>query len=247
MCRMALAVGTSNPAQITQELIRLAQDKGKRHEHHEKHPYGTFQHPHGWGWATVSDRGLIIGKSILPVFSDTRTHTTMPTQEQHIRAFAIHARRASIGRLNVLNTHPFWRNAGTDFVALFHNGTIHEEIQYQQKQYGETDSERVLLGIVDRIQQRQPIENALLSIAKPFIDTESSLNLIVLSSTHAHVVSSYSTNPNYLQMCIGKNQDSVVVASECLQGIEGLSWETIPNHCVLSIDLHTLQIVTRSI
>jgi glutamine amidotransferase len=66
-----------------------------------------------------------------------------------------HIRKATMGEVSFSNTHPFIKrdDSGRTWV-LVHNGTIFESpvlSAYQYNQEGETDSERILLYIVDQL------------------------------------------------------------------------------------------------
>ena len=66
-----------------------------------------------------------------------------------------HIRRATMGEVNFCNTHPFYKKDVSGRVwVLAHNGTIFESPDlspYQYQQEGTTDSERILLYIVDQV------------------------------------------------------------------------------------------------
>ena len=78
-----------------------------------------------------------------------------------------HIRKATIGEVSVNNAHPFERydDSGRRWV-LAHNGTIFDSealAPYQYTQTGTTDSERILLYIVDQMNKRYRNSHDLLS------------------------------------------------------------------------------------
>ena len=110
--------------------------------------------PHGWGIASWNDAGKItIDKE--PVDS-TRSAKIVKLLSSGIscRGIIAHIRKATIGYVEHKNTHPFiahdpnWREW-----AFAHNGTIFESdelLLYKDIQSGSTDSERILLYILDQ-------------------------------------------------------------------------------------------------
>ena len=113
--------------------------------------------PHGWGIASWNDAGKItIDKE--PVDS-TRSAKIVKLLSSGIscRGIIAHIRKATIGYVEHKNTHPFiahdpnWREW-----AFAHNGTIFEcdDLSiYSYKQKGSTDSERVFLYLLDKINE----------------------------------------------------------------------------------------------
>ena len=110
--------------------------------------------PHGWGIASWNDAGKItIDKE--PVDS-TRSAKIVKLLSSGIscRGIIAHIRKATIGYVEHKNTHPFiahdpnWREW-----AFAHNGTIFDSDElfpYKDIQSGSTDSERILLYILDQ-------------------------------------------------------------------------------------------------
>ena len=113
--------------------------------------------PHGWGLA-VRDRseGFRIEKEA--VRSD---HSRLlPHVIKDLRPTGLllaHIRNATVGGMHVSNCHPFCAaDASGRQWALMHNGTIFRSDRlgkYQKQQQGTTDSERILLYLIDRLNQ----------------------------------------------------------------------------------------------
>lgn len=70
------------------------------------------------------------------------------------RNLAAHIRKASVGLIQYANCHPFiWNDDSGRTWTLIHNGTLYDPgstRNYAEKQEGSTDSERLLLYIIDR-------------------------------------------------------------------------------------------------
>lgn len=116
------------------------------------------KHPNGWGMATFFHRSVSIEKE--PVQATRSVYLRERLRHRmEVRTLLAHIRFATIGNMEYDNSHPFLRrdSAGRDWV-LIHNGTIFDYpalSPYQYRQDGSTDSERILLYLVDRLDQRQ--------------------------------------------------------------------------------------------
>ena len=117
--------------------------------------YGhSNRHPHGWGLALLYPNAVSLEKEPVPALHSDylKRRLTAPVEAQHCIA---HIRLATRGRLEYANTHPFIkRDASGRAWTLAHNGTIFESPllePYSRLQQGETDSECILLYLVDQM------------------------------------------------------------------------------------------------
>lgn len=118
------------------------------------------KNPHGWGIARFqqnpSGRAGYGTLEKEPVKAD-RSRYLKERLRQGMRAFTLlaHIRQATIGSLDYNNTHPFQKTDDSGRCwTLAHNGTVFEEAalrRYIGLQEGQTDSERILFYLVDRI------------------------------------------------------------------------------------------------
>ncbi len=123
------------------------------------------EHPHGWGLARLDGESPIIEKE---PFKATASEALMNILADGVEAQTLiaHIRLATIGNLEYSNCHPFTArdNSGRTW-TLAHNGTMFrgEELnRYYSVQFGETDSERVLLHIISLVDEAQRrLERAL--------------------------------------------------------------------------------------
>lgn len=112
------------------------------------------EHPHGWGLAIMQGNTSIIQKQ--PVKANQSDELKKLLLQDIIveHAFA-HIRLATMGYTDSFNCHPFSQIDNSDRTwTLIHNGTIFkfEDLnKYTSKQVGETDSERILLYIIDEV------------------------------------------------------------------------------------------------
>ena len=155
------------------ELLGFSSRKKRRRNVLLREFYSHAQaHPHGWGLARFLDGGTpSIEKE--PVCA---THSALlerlladPVEE---RSFIAHIRLATVGHVEYKNCHPFTAadNSGRTW-TLAHNGTIFNGAHlndYMGIQYGDTDSERVLLHLVDQINMAQNHRRHALDEAERF-------------------------------------------------------------------------------
>lgn len=112
------------------------------------------EHRNGWGLAFLDDNSVSIEKEPTRANDSLYLKNRLTGRIETSRCMA-HIRRATVGDVCFSNTHPFTKRdeAGRTWV-LVHNGTIFESpilSAYQYTQEGTTDSERILLYIVDQM------------------------------------------------------------------------------------------------
>lgn len=114
----------------------------------------SVEHRNGWGLALLDNMGVAIEKEPLRAV-DSQYLKNRLTGSIDTSICMAHIRKATIGDESFINTHPFARcdSSGRRWVFI-HNGTIFESDQlnrYLYEQEGTTDSERILLYIIDRV------------------------------------------------------------------------------------------------
>ena len=120
------------------------------------------EHPHGWGLAVFRNGSVTLEKEPVKASkSDYLKHRlSRPIEAKNIFA---HIRLATIGSFEYANCHPFvWDDVSGRTWTLMHNGTLFDTKyidKYFNLQEGTTDSEGVLLYIVDEINRRGGAEN----------------------------------------------------------------------------------------
>ena len=113
--------------------------------------------PDGWGLALFVYLCVSIEKEPVKASKSKYLEHRLQGKIQSARMMA-HIRRATMGEVNFNNTHPFSAidESGRRWV-LVHNGTIFEApglSKYQYSQQGSTDSERILLYIIEQVNKR---------------------------------------------------------------------------------------------
>ncbi|MBR0146952.1 MAG: class II glutamine amidotransferase [Eubacterium sp.] len=114
------------------------------------------EHPNGWGLAVFDGNHQNVEREPVRASNSLylKNRLSAGIQSNHMLA---HIRRATVGDVDFRNTHPFVkRDVSGRTWTLIHNGTIFEASvlsPYQYSQAGSTDSERILLYLVDRIDE----------------------------------------------------------------------------------------------
>jgi glutamine amidotransferase len=156
MCEL-FCFNSENPKQINNALECF-------YNHSERHP-------HGWGLANIKSDGYFIDKEPVKASESEHLNDILSSPIVGKNVFA-HIRLATMGNLVTSNCHPFTErdNNGRCWV-LMHNGTIFDYPkldEYAQKQKGTTDSERILLFIVDKINDFENEKGDLLTAEERF-------------------------------------------------------------------------------
>ncbi len=113
-----------------------------------------IHHPHGWGMAIfLKDEIKLYKEAISAVKSEWLNNELK--NEIYVKNMIAHIRFATKGNEAIENTHPFIKEDKENRKwILAHNGTIFESPileKYVFLQDGQTDSERILWEIIDRI------------------------------------------------------------------------------------------------
>ena len=113
--------------------------------------------PHGWGAAVFSKGEAEIVKEPLSALA-SRKAEDFAEAAPDTELIIAHIRLATKGQVTMDNTHPFVMKdrSGTEWV-LAHNGTIFGSDAlsgYVHTQIGETDSERILMYIIDSLNEK---------------------------------------------------------------------------------------------
>ena len=115
-------------------------------------------HPHGWGLAVFFRGGVSVEKEPERAI-DSRYLRSRLNRGVECGALFAHIRYATVGRIESANCHPFvWDDRSGRTWTLVHNGTLFESgptSAFLRRQEGSTDSERLLLYIVSRMDNAQ--------------------------------------------------------------------------------------------
>ena len=191
------------------------------------------RHPHGWGLARFEDVSAPqIEKE--PVKA-TESETLRRILDEGVEAQTLlgHIRLATVGTIEYANCHPFSEadNSGRVW-TLVHNGTIFSGTalnEYLGVQFGETDSERVLLHFIARVNRQQirlgrPLDEKerfdVLASAVAALAKGNKLNLLVFDGETLYAHTNFRGALHYL-----KDDDSLTLSTNPLsQG----DWKPLP-------------------
>jgi glutamine amidotransferase len=142
MCQL-FAVSASRPIKLSRELKDFFR--------------GSFVHKHGWGYADVGGRRVYVKRETTPAYLSEVARKLVSEGVPFQNAF-FHLRYATVGGVELENTHPI---AAMDVLGrtwtIIHNGTIFDGAKtdkYFYQQSGSTDTERLLLYVIDLINEK---------------------------------------------------------------------------------------------
>lgn len=192
-------------------------------------------HPHGWGLVCLEGNEALIEKEPLEA-SKSRYLQERLTEPVCSREVFAHIRYATIGNVDYRNCHPY---TGKDISGrrwtLVHNGTIFDYAplnKYSKLQKGDTDSERILMYLIDRVNvsirekdgEQEPEERFLL-LEEIVSDMArgNKLNLLLYDGEYTYIHTNY-RNSLY---CMEKqeNGNSIMFSTQPLSEEE---WRPVP-------------------
>lgn len=157
------------------------------------------EHPHGWGLATKDTAGIELEKEPLNAVESTYLHERLADPVVTATALA-HIRYATMGEVKRANCHPFLGADKTDTTwILIHNGTLFDDAliePYLQQRYGDTDSEGILLALLDATRKVTTTKDAKENRSLRFqilehliadISKDNKVNLIFNDGTYTYV------------------------------------------------------------
>jgi glutamine amidotransferase len=195
------------------------------------------EHRNGWGLAFLDDNSVSIEKEPAKASDSLYLKNRLTGRIETSRCMA-HIRRATVGDVSFSNTHPFSKRdeSGRTWV-LVHNGTIFDSpilSAYQYNQDGTTDSERILLYIVDQMNKHYISElngfdaNERIKLIEKIIKRlapENKLNLMIYDGDYFYV---HKNEKGTLYM--SEKNGSVIFSTHQLQP-EG--WVEVPDNQLL--------------
>lgn len=190
------------------------------------------EHPHGWGLACMDGDDVFIEKEPIKASASMYLKRRLTDAIKVKTAFG-HIRYATIGNIEYRNCHPLTaKDKSGRRWTLIHNGTIFDyEIlnAFAKVQKGDTDSERVLLYIISKINEALDSKGAELTEEERFAVLDkivcdmakgNKLNLLIYDGEITYVHSNYAGFLHYLQ-----KEDYVLFSTKPL-GRE--TWNSVP-------------------
>lgn len=110
----------------------------------------------GWGLAVFRGDGVTMEKEPICSLKSSYLSHRLTRKVEAGNLFA-HIRKATLGRVEYANCHPFiWDDHSGRTWTLMHNGTVFKGkclLPFREKQEGSTDSERVLLYLIEQMNE----------------------------------------------------------------------------------------------
>lgn len=193
----------------------------------------SSSHPHGWGLACMEGNEISIEKEPMQASKSNYLKERLSVPVRVKTAFA-HIRYATIGNVEYKNCHPYTKKDihGRQW-TLIHNGTIFEcpkLNRYVSLQNGSTDSERILLYIVEQVNEREKQLGRKLAGEERFYLLDSiiakmskgnKLNLMLYDGELFYVHTNYANSLYQLE------KEHQIVFSTTPLGKEKLEWQPV--------------------
>lgn len=196
------------------------------------------EHPHGWGIAAFYGNAVSLEKEPISALKSAYLNNRLTEDIVEDKLIA-HIRRASVGRLEYKNSHPFvMRDVDNRAWTLAHNGTIFECSKlepYVEKQKGATDSERILCYLMDLLNaardgaQRELTEEERFLIVDEVVHSTTPGNKVNILLYDGSLFYVHTNHQDSLYRCrIGK---TLLVSTEPLSE-DG--WESMPTNTLFA-------------
>lgn len=205
------------------------------------------EHPDGWGLASFYGGAVSLEKE--PVSSVESIYLKNRLTDDIVEDVLLaHIRKASVGGLSYGNTHPFMRRDSHGRLwVMIHNGTIFESpelVPYKHRQRGETDSERILYYLVDKIDTRPGRSCAELPQKERFavvdqvvraITPKNKVNLLIYDGELLYI---HTNHQGSLHLC--QKKETLLVSTKPLNQDH---WTQVPLNTLLAYRSGTLELI----
>lgn len=195
-------------------------------------------HPHGWSLACMEANEAFIEKEPMQASKSNYLRERLSLNMEVKNAIA-HIRYATIGNVEYPNCHPFTKKDknGRRWTQV-HNGTIFDYPplrKYTGIQKGSTDSERILLYLVDQIEKEEHLAGQKLSAIERFrildhifvqMSRGNKLNLLLYDGECMYVHTNYSKSLYFLEKEKYTLFSTVPLTEE--------AWEPLPMNTLLA-------------
>ena len=196
------------------------------------------EHPHGWGLAILDPDKYSVFKEPVKARSSIMLGNILLNPIVSKNALA-HIRLGTIGDKDFYNCHPFVKkdNSGRRW-TLIHNGTVFDCLdlcKYSTMEEGETDSERILLAIVDLINNFESFKGEPLTLKErfdivadliEFMAYANKLNLIIYDGEQMYVHVNYRNS-----LCYLKTENGIFIST---QALDDKDWKDVPLNTLFS-------------
>lgn len=189
-------------------------------------------HPHGWGLVRLEENEAFIEKEPVKASESIylKERLTAPIESRNVFA---HIRYATVGNVDYRNCHPYTRkdSKGRRW-TMVHNGTIFDYEQldpYFKLQEGDTDSERILMYLVDEINAKMQELGRKIKARECFslldgiisdMAKGNKLNLMLYDGEYMYIHTNYKGSLHYLE-----KDDGVLFST---QPLSEEAWKPVP-------------------
>lgn len=175
-------------------------------------------HMDGWGIVSFMNRSpRLVGKSERPAHLDPSYDSALKSlpEIESPNILIAHVRRASRGDVSLKNTHPFI----SEGLVLAHNGTVDGlDTGTTRKPKGDTDSERLLMLLADKLDETGDLESALRLLIRKDIRTKAvhTAMLLVSDGRKLYAYRGFTRQDRewYYKLKLAKCRDYVAVIQE---------------------------------
>ena len=198
-------------------------------------------HPHGWGLAFPVADDLVSWKKEPENARKSNYLKHRLRAEIRTTGALAHIRFATKGGLCYENTHPFiMRDRSGRSWTLVHNGTVFECStldKYIYEQQGQTDSERILCHIVNRINERQQEAGRPLNAEERFRVLEKTIEEIVSGNKlnllihDGQILYAHTNYKNSLHIC--RKENEIYFSTKPLLFLQ---WERLPMNTLIACE-----------
>ena len=238
---MYLVCNNERGESIMCELFGFSSSKGKHLQPYLQEFFShSVRHPNGWGLATF-ENGIPKVRTEMVSAEKSKVLPAIVNSLPDSQNLLAHIRRATVGGVRQENCHPFVRSDNSGRIwTLMHNGTIfsgNELNRYKERQNGDTDSERILLYLIDLVNQQMKERGSELCVSDRIHAVEhtvrelsyrNKLNLLIYDGSRLYV------HVNMRDTLFVRQQDGGTMFSTVPLGPEG--WEPLPLNSLLVYD-----------
>jgi len=231
-----LAVGQVNTDWLVQDFILMASDQNEKHEENIDR---EFKHGDGWGIAYLNKNKFKIFRSEKAVYEDSQIEQFKNIETNFL---ILHARKATTGKVVLKNVHPFEYKMNGHHYCFFHNGTVRDEIHFENRfqPVGTTDSERLFYHLLT--DTNGYITESQLRSRLSSIQDFTAANFMLTDGALTYVTSWYSENPNYYTFKVLQKPGIVIVSSEVLPHYKSDDWSRLKNQDIVSVRTSDLKV-----
>lgn len=187
--------------------------------------------PHGWGFGLINDDKTITIKKEPKKSSESIELKKILSKPIHTTCTLVHIRLATRGNMNQKNCHPFsYKDKNNTTWMLIHNGTIfnYQPLEkYEKIQKGSTDSERILLYIIDNINKvdKKDYFNLLDTLISKLAE-KNKLNLMFYNENILYIHTNCKDGIHYLE-----SDDKIIFTTKKCNK----QWKTLPINTLFAV------------